>query len=359
MQWQRLLGSAAVVAGCASAASLWAADPPAAGKDVTQTSLAVAPGRVVASARALVNGVPILDDEVTQAALPSLVSLSPASPTYESDVKKIKAAALEALIERELLVQEAKKGLVKANRKDVLEKVDEEADAQLEHTLKQLRATFPTDEAFRKFLQERGTSPEEMKRQKRRQYLAEQYLHESVRRQVDRATGHQEVYDYYRAHPEEFQRADSVQWQDIFIDAGNTKKYATRADAYRTAQELQARAKAGGTEDFVRLCQQYDDGLNKTRKGAAGFGTRRQDISPPEAAPVLFRMSDGDVGPIVSVPAGYHVLRLVKRTHAGMAPFDDEVQKAIRDKLRNEVYAREQKRFLDELKQSAHIERMP
>jgi hypothetical protein len=35
------------------------------------------------------------------------------------------------------------------------------------------------------------------------------------------------------------------------------------------------------------------------------------------------------------------------------------VQKAIRDKLRNEVYGREQKRFLDELKQNAHIERMP
>jgi hypothetical protein len=253
----------------------------------------------------------------------------------------------------------AKKQLAKANKKDVLEKVDEEADAQFERWVKQARAGFPSDEAFRKYLQERGTSFEGQKRMRRRMYLADQYLHSNVMRYVDRATGHQETYDYYRAHPEEFQRTDSVQWQDVFIDAGDQRKYPTRADAQRKAQELQAQAKAGGTEDFVRLCQQYDDGLAKTKKGAAGLGTRREDISPPEAAAVLFQMRDGDVGPIVSVPAGFHVLRLVKRTHAGMAPFDDEVQKAIREKLRNEVYVRESKRFMDELKESAHIERMP
>jgi parvulin-like peptidyl-prolyl isomerase len=375
MQWQRLLRSAAAVVGavavgCDAAPPMRAADPPAAARlqkpdadraGVTQagfgpTTASPRGARVVASTRALVNGVPILDNEVIEAALGSLAGLNPASPTYDSDVKKIKAAALEQLIDRELLVSEAKSKLKMANKKDVLDKVDEEADAMFARWVKQARAGFPSDEAFRKYLQERGTSFEGQKRMRRRMYLADQYLHSNVMNKVDRATGHRECYDYYLAHPEEFHRTDSVKWQDVFIDR---TKYPTRADAQRQAQEVQARAKTGGTEDFVRLCKQYDDGLAKTRKGATGFGTRRGDISPPEAAAVLFQMRDGDVGPIVSVPAGFHVLRLVKRTHAGMAPFDDEVQKAIREKLRNEVYARESKRFMDELKQNAHIERMP
>jgi parvulin-like peptidyl-prolyl isomerase len=384
MQWQRLLRSAAAVVGaaavgCDSAPSLRAADPPAAvaqpaaarlqkpdagGKTVTQTSLSTTTdtlhgGRLVASARAIVNGAPILDDEITEAALGPLATINPASPTYDSDVKKIKAAALEQLIERELLIKEATTKLTKAGKKDVLEKVYEEADGQFERWVKQARSGFPSDEAFKKYLLEKGTSFEGQKRLRRRIFLADQYLHSNVMRYVDRGTGHREVYDYYLAHPEEFQRTDNVQWQDIFIDAGDQKKYATRADAQRKAQELQTQAKSGGTEDFVHLCHQYDDGLAKTKKGAAGIGTRREDISPPEAATVLFQLSDGQVGPIVGVPAGFHVLRVVKRTHAGLAPFDDEVQKQIKDKLRNEIYARESKRYLEELKRNAHIERMP
>jgi parvulin-like peptidyl-prolyl isomerase len=355
MQWQRLLSSAAVIA--AVAASVQAQD-----RGVTPTSLnSSTSGRVVASVRALVNGVPILDDEIIEEAIGPLAMVNPASPTYESDVKKIKAAALEQLIERELLLQDARTKLHKAKKDDVIDKVNEEADGQFERWAKTARTAFPSDEAFRHYLISKGTSYEGQKRLRRRKYLAEQYLHSNLASKVEHGTGHQEIYEYYRSHPEEFQRIDSAQWQDIFIDAGNTAKYPTRADAHRKAQELQAQAKTGGSEDFVRLCKENDDGLARTKKDAAGIGTRREDISPPEAAAILFQLRDGDVGPIVSVPAGFHVLRLVKRTHAGIAPFDDEVQKAIRDKLRAEIMTREAKHFLDELKdpRNAHIDRMP
>ena len=50
---------------------------------------------------------------------------------------------------------------------------------------------------------------------------------------------------------------------------------------------------------------------------------------------MLWQLRDGQVGPLVELPTGFHVIRLVKRTHAGVLPFNDEkVQKQIRDKLR-------------------------
>jgi parvulin-like peptidyl-prolyl isomerase len=376
MQWQRLLSSAAAVVGavavgCQSAPSLRAADPgvppPAAtrpqkadgdARPVRPAGAVVAPdpirgGRVVATVRAMVNGVPVFDDEVMTEAAGQLFNIRVATDEDRAQVKKIKDSVLETLIERELLCQEAKHKLEMAGKKDVLKKVEEEADEQFKLRVNRIRAKFKSDEEFNAFLKAQGTNLEEQKRIQRRMTIAQQYLQSNVMRHVDRRCRHEEVYDYYRTHPEEFQRTDSVKWQDIFLDAS---QYPSRQAAYRTAEELVRQAKAGDTDAFARLCEKYDNGLAKTRKGA-GLGTRREDVSPSEAAPVLFQMRDGDVGPIIPVPAGFHVIRLVKRTHAGLAPFDEEAQKAIKDKLRSEAFTQESKRFLDELKKTAHIER--
>ncbi len=380
MQWQRLLRSAAAVVGaaafgCDSAPVLHAADngPPTAAVQpagaraqkadaephvVTRTSAesTAQPGKVVTTVRALVEGVPIMDSEVMEAAISQLATINaPNQEEFNAEVKKVKAAVLEQLIERELLVQEAKARLHKAGKDDVIKKVEAEADQQFNQRIKKLRANFKSDDEFNAFLKARNTNLDEQKRINRRVTLAQQFLQSNVMGKVDDRCGHQELYDYYKAHPEEFQRADSVQWQDIFIDAA---KYPDRQAAYRQAEDLVGRARAGDGNDFVRLCEQYDNGLAKTKKGA-GLGTRREDITPPEAAAVLFEMRDGDVGPIVTVPAGFHVIRLVKRTHAGLAPFNEETQKVIKEKLRNEYFAVESKRYLEVLKKSAHIERVP
>ncbi len=340
MQWQRLLWSAAVVGavavGCESAPALCAAEPPAAGP-VNPTSFRAAPdpvpgGHVVTAVRAVVNGKPIFDDEIMQAAFAQIATIHAASDEDRTaQVRKIKESVLESLIERELLVQEAEHKLKMAHKTDVLEKVKQEADEQFQLRVNRMRANFKSDEEFNAFLKAQGTNLEEQKRIQRRMTIAQQYLQSNVMRFVDHRCRHEEVYDYYRSHPEEFQRTDSVKWQDIFLDAA---QYPNRQAAYRTAEELVHQAREGGEETFARLCEKYDNGLAKTRKGM-GIGTRREDISPPKAAAVLFQMHDGDVGPIIDVPAGFHVIRLVKRTYAGVAPFDEEVQKAIKDKLRN------------------------
>ena len=58
----------------------------------------------------------------------------------------------------------------------------------------------------------------------------------------------------------------------------------------------------------------------------------------------------------MELETGFHVVRLVKRQHAGRMPFDEKVQKQIRDKLRNQVFQREMKRLVDSLKRTAVIE---
>jgi parvulin-like peptidyl-prolyl isomerase len=393
MQWQRLLRSAAALVGaaavgCESAPALRAANPgvppgalvqataenagvrlqkaDAEAHTVARTSLDVAAdpvarGRVMVSVRAVVGKVPIMDDEVNEAALGPLATIHAVSDEdFKRQAKKLKEAILEQLIDREVLVQDAEGKLLKAGKKDLLDQVKKDGTEQYRQWLKRARAGFKSDEEFETFLRERGTSLKSQERMRQRMMLAEQYLHSSVMRHVEHRCGPSEIRDYYRSHPEEFQRGDSVQWQDIFLDAGKTDNYRTREAAYRKALELVARARSGDTDDFVKLCEEHDDGLAKVQKEkGSGIGTRRDNISPPEAAALLFQMQDGEVGPVVVVPAGFHVIRLVKRTHAGLAPFDEEVQKKIKDKLREEAYQLESKKFLQELKDGVHIERVP
>ena len=67
-------------------------------------------------------------------------------------------------------------------------------------------------------------------------------------------------------------------------------------------------------------------------------------------------IDDGDVGPLIELSTGFHVIRLVKREYAGRKPFDVPVQILIREKLRQEIAAREMKKMINELKKTALIE---
>jgi len=67
-------------------------------------------------------------------------------------------------------------------------------------------------------------------------------------------------------------------------------------------------------------------------------------------------MSDGEVGPLVEIPTGIHIIKLVKREFAGLRTFDEKIQKQVRDKLRNEAAQFEMKRIVTDLKRQSVIE---
>jgi parvulin-like peptidyl-prolyl isomerase len=85
-------------------------------------------------------------------------------------------------------------------------------------------------------------------------------------------------------------------------------------------------------------------------------GRKRGEIRPAEAEAVLFGLKDGQVGPVIELPTGFHVVKLVHRDFAGQMPFDEKVQKQIRDKLRNDLFQKEMKKIVVDLKRRAVIE---
>jgi parvulin-like peptidyl-prolyl isomerase len=370
MKWHSFIASAAVVglvAGCQAqqpVAPVVRADvnPPAVqrsqkpetdlakpetAKEATPKSLLDAPieqvsavgsdARPAAVILATVNGVPILEQEV----------LSMTSSTSPEDIDR----TLNMLIEREVILQEAYAKFNKGGGIKYLEKLKEAAAKEFDRQFvvgTKKKMGFKTDDEFKKWLSTQQDAFDGLRRQFERQFIYQQYIQFAVGATIDRI-GREDLLAYYEQHPEEFQTVDNVVWQDIFVAVSS---HPSRDAARQFAQQLVARVRGG--EDFVRLGTQYDNG-DSTYRGGQGFGHHRGEIKPREVEPVVFRMKEGDLE-VVELTNGFHVVHLVKRENAGMTPFDEKTQGTIRDKLKNEVYAREAKKVIAALRRKATIE---
>ena len=303
--------------------------------------------------RAWVNGQAIFDDDIRQTILPDigrLVINGVRGPEFDKKVAEIYKIVLDQFIDRELLYQDAIRKLQLAGNDKMIKKLNEIAKQEFTKQIRLLEErAHLSHEAFLELLQKQGTTLESMERLERRKFFATEYLRSLIMPLINRI-GRNEALDYYEKHLNEFYREDSVQWQDLFIAIG--PKHPGREQAGAFANDLAERLKKG--ESFKNLLQ-FDDGNSHYRDGE-GIGKKRGQIEPPELEKFLFNLFDGDVGPVVEMSTGFHVFRLVKRQYAGQMPFDQETQKIIITKLKNEVADRETKRILDELKRRAVIE---
>jgi hypothetical protein len=310
------------------------------------------PARVAVRVLAQVNGVAILDKEVKEACYPQLLATQSLSePERSARRAEIIRQQLQQIIEREVILQDLYQRLAKQKR--VLEKLDEAADKEFDKRLKGIKehnANIKTDDDLKKAFASMGLSIEGFRRQIKREFMAREYMRNLVFPTVDSGIGLPQIRDYYSQHPDEFRQEDRVEWQDIFIDQS---KYASREEARRAAQTVADQARSG--QDFVRLANQYDKDNSGFGK-AEGLGQRRGEIRPIECESHLFQMRPGEVGPVMELPTGFHVFRLVRRDYAGQTPLNDKTQDEIRKKLQMQVAEREWKYTLGELKKKAKIE---
>jgi peptidyl-prolyl cis-trans isomerase SurA len=309
-------------------------------------------GQTIVSIRAIVNDVPIFDEEVRDACAAVLSRTRDLPEPERSRVQsEILHNALEQLVERELVIQDAMSKLNQAGKR-VMDKVKDAADKEFDRQVRDIKKQtgVKTDDDFQNMLRMQGISLDGMRRQSQRQFIAQEYLRSRIMTLVDEI-GHEQIHDYYVGHPEEFQIPDSVKWQNIFIDA--QKPGRSREEARIFAEQILDRLRHGA--DIGHFLQ-YDDGESGLARHGMGHGSLRGEIQPREAEPILFQLKDGEVGPLVELPSGYHIIRLVKREHAGRMPFDEKTQTQIRDKLRKVIASRESQRIIDELKRKAQIE---
>ena len=293
---------------------------------------------------AWVNGVPIFEDELLHMVGPSLGDARKLpEPQRTEKITEMLNKALDNLIDQEVMYQDAVRKLEKNNPR-ALDKLKQMAEQEYDKRVKRMRDGGVPEEYL--------TAVQHVaRRMVERDLISMQYAHSRIMGRVQQVTL-EEVKDYYEKHQNEFQTQDKVQWQDAFIAVGLA--HPTPADAKRHAEQLIAQCKT--PDDFAKILA-IDEGDSKFR-GGEGFGQRLRnekgelpgDIRPPELAPFLIQLKDGQIGPVVEFTTGVHVFRVLKREYAGQLPLNDQVQKQIRRKLENDIADREVRQLVRDLR---------
>jgi peptidyl-prolyl cis-trans isomerase C len=150
----------------------------------------------------------------------------------------------------------------------------------------------------------------------------------------------EEAREYFKAHPEEFDRPEKVQVRHILL--------ADKGDA----QKLLKQVRKGGS--FEKMAREFSiDASTRDRGGDLGPFTKEQR---PELASAAFSLKKpGEVKGPVKTTRGFHLLQLVRRIEAKKDTFEgvkDSLMSRLRARKRQDV----KKDLLNRLRQEAQIQ---
>jgi foldase protein PrsA len=268
--------------------------------------LLAACGELLDPAAAVVSG-----DKITVEHMTALVDAYEGSPAF----KQVSAQGDP----QQILHQYEQTRLSQMIRRSVLEPRAEQLDIEVtdddvSRRLDQIKADFPSEEAFQDALAEQGLSLDYLN-----ELVYDSLLEEEIRAEVSEGAGptDDELVDFYQENLNDYRQTRA---QHILVKS--RKLAATLSTRLRAAPNDQA-------EDlFARLAQRYStDTSNDAKGGDLGYFSEGQFVPPFEQAAA--DLSIGEISEPVQTEFGFHVIRITDRR---VAPFE-EVRADIEEQL--------------------------
>ena len=278
-------------------------------------------------------------------------------------------ATLQNLINRSLLVQEAKRHMGKKDTK-LLDQFNQAADgffhqAEIVPLLRQYQVD--TEYQLKEKLAAQGRSLTQMQQDFRQMFLADQYLHSrlSTKVKVDLP----DLLKYYDEHVKkhDFDRPALITWREIVVEPIEpTTPASARHDstvlltsdrsgqdaARREALALLEKLRKG--EDFAKLARKESDGPARSRNQGGLMETSPGGYGVPAVNQVLETLPIGQLSNVIEGPDGFHIVKVEKRRPAGPASFS-EVNNQIKPILENAKFLEERNALLNKLRKNAVI----
>ncbi len=262
-----------------------------------------------------------------------------AGEALNSRIRELELAALDAMVEKKLILKRA--GVIGA-------KVDEkEIEGGVTRILQENNITTAR---LRDILSAQGTTFEKYREDIRERILARKVERAEVGLRV--RVGEQEVADYYNAHEDDYREGESRVVRQIFFPlaegASAPEVEAQRKKATRAYEEA-ARPDA----DFARVAAKRSQGPSKGRGGLLG-SLKRGEVFP-ELEQLVFSAEEGKISKPTRTRVGYHVVR-VEKVNPGKTISLDRLAGKIRDKLYAEKFVKRRREWMADLKRSAFLE---
>lgn len=327
-----------------SAALMWPfslssfAAAPVAGAPATRAPETSAPGaQVVDGIAAVVNG-----DVITLSQVRSLVSPRERllrqqlhGEELEKQIKKVRAEALQDLIDRQLIIH--------AFREEKLSLPDFFVEQRMNDII---RENFGGDRnTFIKTLQAQNYSLSDFRKNELEKIIVSAMRGKNVK--PNTVASPAKIEEYYRTHREEFTSKEEIKMRMIMIPSHGSD---TSGSQKALAEEIVSKLAAGG--NFERMAQIYSE--DSTRDSGGDWGWVARKTLAPELEKSAFGLKKGKISNIISLGGNYYIVKVEDR-RGGETKSLAQVRGDIEKKLIQDEAQRLQENWLAGLRQKATI----
>jgi len=256
---------------------------------------------------------------------------------------------LEGLIERSLLVQEAKHAIKDPKG---LDQMIEAADKNWrEEHLPPLKRQYSveTEQQLKETFAKAGKSLDQMRLEYRDDSLAQFFLHDRLKDKLNITLPDQLKYYNDHMNDPDFHLPAQITWRELVVEVG---RYPSRREAQKKASDLLEKLHRG--EDFAKLARAESDGPSRSRQDGGLMETSPGSYAVEAVNSALGTLPFGEVSGILEGPTSLHIVRVENRRPAGPASFE-EVRQKIRPLLFEERLKTERAAFISKLRQRTLI----
>ncbi len=250
------------------------------------------------------------------------------------NIKKVRRQALEQLIERKILLQEAGDRKIKIRA----ERVDRRLEA--------IRKRFASEKEFRQALRKENLTETDLRKRIKEDLMISVLMDREVRSKV--RVGKEEIKQFYEKNKTMFKEPGEVELGHIFI---KVKKGATWEEAGQKGKDILKQLREGA--DFSLLAKKYSDGPNAKKGGKLGF-LRLGELNP-EFEQAVSGLKVGEISALIKMGDGFHIIKLEGRKDARQMELS-EVKSRIESLIFANKAEKRYREWIKELKKKHYIE---
>jgi peptidyl-prolyl cis-trans isomerase SurA len=296
--------------------------------------------QVIDGIAAIVNGEVITYSQVRMVVGPRerLLRQQYKGEELEKKLKEVMDAALQDLIDRQLIVH--------AFKQEKFTLPDYFVDQRVNEII---RENFGGDRnTFIKTLQAQNFSLSEFRKNEYEKIVVAAMRGKNVKSAT--IASPTKIEEYYRKNRDQFTTKEEIKLRMIMIPSRASEGNAAAQKAM--AEEIHG--KLAGGADFARMAQMYSE--DSTRDLGGDWGWIERKTLAPQLEEVAFSLRPGKVSKIVEVGGNYYIVKVDER-RGGVTKSLAEVRADVEKKLVQEESQRLQENWLSSLRQKATIRR--
>ncbi len=260
---------------------------------------------------------------------------------FQQKRRQIMSDAIDELIDRKILVQEAKKVILSDPEK--AEEIEKNLDLFVKGAVEEVGSLYK----FYELAHKQGINPLKKKAELKEDLMIDVIMRENVYRKI--VITPKDMKRYYQDNIDEFSGERKLSFRQILIKYSG---YKTKEEAKSVAEKLLNRLEDG--EEFEVVAKEHSQGPHAYRGGLWEFDEVR-DFRKDLVA-IVSELKGDEISQIIETSIGCHIFKIGEIIPAKITSFQ-QAQGEISNTLFREKFLKQKRKYLQELKRDVVIKR--